>query len=348
MRNKFVCLLFAASFSLVSMAQDGDISGTTPNAPARTITMYKMTDQIYMFEGKGGNIGIQIGEDGVLMIDSQFAEAIPEIVQLVQTLSDKPIQFLVNTHHHGDHTGGNKNMIFKGTIVYSHDNVRTRLVNQALLEESKEDNANFEKQMEKLREDGNKEIAESKAKARVEEQAKLRPKETAFPLITFSDNITFHYNGETIMVFHVHNAHTDGDALVYFTESNILHTGDVFLNGKYPFIDTKSGGNYEGYIKALGQVLGMIDDETKIIPGHGLIATKADVDFTHRMMKALLDRVSFQYISGKSREEVMAMKNLSEEYDAKGFGAGFIATERFIGLIYDHAKKKYGKLDRTK
>src|SRR5690606_31952762 len=164
------------------------------------IKTIKVSNKIYMLQGKGGNIGLSFGNDGIFMIDDQYAEGIEQIQKDIKTISKNPIQFLVNTHFHGDHTGGNAVLAQQGTIIFSQENVRTRLQGM---------------------------IAEEKKKI---------PQEI-LPVVTFSEDLTFHYNGEKIYVFHVHNAHTDGDAMVYFTDSNVLHTGDVFFNGKYPFID---------------------------------------------------------------------------------------------------------------
>lgn len=327
---------------------DGDKSGSKKPTIPRTINLITVTNNIYMFKGKGGNIGVSTGDDGVLMIDNQFAEVTPEILNLAKRLSDKPIQFLVNTHHHGDHTGGNANMINNGTIIFAHDNVRRRLTEGERIKFSQEQETAFNKNLEKLAKEGNKEKAEEKAKEGVREKGNFIPSANTYPAITFSDNMTFYYNGEKIMVFHVQKAHTDGDVLVYFTQSNVLHMGDVFFNGRYPFVDLNSGGNYNGYIKALSQVLMLIDEETKIIPGHGDLATKSDVKYSHDMMVALKNSVAYEYVSGKTREQVVANKDLTKIYDAKGFGDGFISTEKFVGLIYDITKRQYGKLKPRK
>ncbi|MCZ6595729.1 MAG: MBL fold metallo-hydrolase [Bacteroidetes bacterium] len=330
---------------IISYSQDdGDKSGSSGPSISRTINLVKVTDNIYMFKGKGGNIGVITGEDGVLMIDNQFAETTPEILNITKSLSDKPIQFLVNTHHHGDHTGGNVNMINNGTIIYAHDNVRRHLLEGERSKFAKEQETAFNKNLEKLAKNGNKEKAEAKAKEDIRNMGDFTPSANTYPAITFSDNMTFYYNGEKIMVFHVQNAHTDGDVMVYFTKSNVLHMGDVFFNGRYPFVDLNSGGNYNGYIKALSRALILIDEETKIIPGHGDLATKSDVKYSHDMMVALKNSVAYEYVSGKTKEQIIANKDLTKIYDAKGFGDGFISTEKFVGLIYDITKKQYGKL----
>ncbi|MBL4662908.1 MAG: MBL fold metallo-hydrolase [Flavobacteriaceae bacterium] len=331
--------LFLGQFS--SYSQDGDVKGTTPSNAARTASIIRVTDSIYMLKGKGGNIGISKGEDGILMIDDQFATGTEEILNLVKSLSDKPIQFLVNTHHHGDHTGGNRNMIARGTVVYAQDNARKRMIASEKNKFDKKQGAALNKLVEDLNKSGDKEKAVAKAKEKGKDMPAFVPSEHTYPMITFSKDMTFYYNGEKVMVFHVHNAHTDGDVIVYFTQSNVLHTGDVFFNGRYPYIDVKSGGSYDGYVKALSQILTLIDDETKIIPGHGELGNKGNMKYSHDMMVALKNSVSFHVLSGKTKEEVLAMNDISKEYDAAGFGDYFITTEKFIGMIYDEAKRKY-------
>jgi len=325
-----------------SYSQDGgDVKGTTPSKAPRTLTLVRVTDSIYMLQGKGGNIAVSTGVDGILMIDDKFAPSSEEITNLVSSLSEKPIQFLVNTHHHGDHTGGNKNMIAKGVVVYAHENARKRMIaNEKNAFDKKQDGV-LNKLVEDLNKSGNNEKAKEKAKEKGNDMPAFVESKNTYPMITFSDDMTFHYNGEKVMVFHIHNAHTDGDAIVYFTQSNVLHTGDIFFNGRYPYIDIKSGGNYDGNVKALSQILNLIDDETKVIPGHGNVGNKASIKYSHDMMVALKNSVSFHVLSGKTKEEILAMNELSQEYDSAGFGDFYITREKFIGMIYDEAKRKY-------
>ncbi len=346
MRTLFILSLAFFAGSIHTFAQDDKQDTSEPAGPARTISMMKVTDSIYMLKGKGGNIGLSKGEDGVLMIDNQFAAVTPELLGLVNTLTRRPVQFLVNTHHHGDHTGGNSNMLDTGTIIYAHDNARKRLLNADKRKFMEEQEAGFTELVKKLEAEGNKEKATEKAKEGYQDQPEFIPKKNTYPTITFSDDLTFHYNGEDIMVFHVHKAHTDGDALVYFTQSNVLHTGDVFFNGKYPFVDVNSGGTYDGYIDALSKVIMLIDEETKVIPGHGELGSKADVIFSRNMMVSLRDRVFYHYLDKRSKEEILSMKEITTEFDARGFGDGYISTEKFLELIYDQARRKYGVIKK--
>lgn len=337
----FLLTLFTGCFT--TQAQDTEEDAPTASVSPKTVSIVRVTDSIYMIKGKGGNIGISKGRDGVLMIDSQFAPATTEILGLIKDLSDKPVQFLVNTHHHGDHTGGNKNMIASGTVVLSQDNARKRMI-------AGEKNA-FDMEQEEvlkalvadLKKSGNDEKAKEKAKEKGKDAPAFVASKDTYPMITFSDDMTFHYNGEKVMVVHVHNAHTDGDAIVYFTESNVLHTGDIFFNGRYPYIDLKSGGSYDGCIRALAQIHALIDDDTKIIPGHGEVASKSDLKYSHDMLVALKNSISFHLLNGKTKEEVLAMKELTKEYDDAGFGDYYIKTETMVEMVYDIAKQKYPK-----
>ncbi|WGF93809.1 MBL fold metallo-hydrolase [Aequorivita marisscotiae] len=271
--------------------------------------LLKITSKIYMLQGKGGNIGLSFGNDGIFMIDDQYAEDIEEIQKDIKKISKEPIRFLVNTHFHGDHTGGNAALAETGTVIFSQLNVRDRL--QKMLKR---------------------------------ESTKIS--EVALPVVTFNDDLTFHFNGEKIYVFHVHNAHTDGDAMVYFTDSNILHTGDVFFNGKYPFIDTENGGSVKGYIAALEMATKIINEDTKIIPGHGNLGTFKDLKDTIIMLQTLYNRVATAYVNRKTEAEVLNMSDITKMYDDQGYGDGFISTEAFVKMLYSEVEKKRASIDQ--
>lgn len=268
-----------------------------------TQNVIQVTDHIYMIQDKGGNIGVSIGEDGVFMIDDQFATNIEATQQTLESLQNEPVQFLINTHHHGDHTGGNLAMAQTGAIIVSQQNVRSRLL--TMLQE----------------------------KQKLEDKALL-------PMVTFSEEVFFHFNEEQIHVFHVHNAHTDGDAMVYFMESNVLHTGDVFFKDRYPYIDLSNGGSVQGYINALSSVLMLVDEETKIIPGHGDLASIDDIKYTHSMLTDLHKKVNKLLLENKTEAEIVGMTNLTKQYDEDGYGSGFISTERMLKTIYDSITKR--------
>ena len=292
MRNR-TFLLFVLSISFLQVFSQ---SGIKESYDVKTS---EVTKGIYMLEGQGGNIGLSIGDDGIFMIDDQFARGTEEILKSIKKLSAQPISFLLNTHHHGDHTGGNVNLAEKGAIIVSHENVRGRL---AAME--KEDPKNYSKK-------------------------------NTLPIITFSEDIKFHYNGDEIFVFHVHDAHTDGDALVYFTNSNVLHTGDTFFNGGYPYIDVNSGGTLDGYINALKKITMVANQDTKIIPGHGKLATIDDVKKLLNILVTLKERISSEIKKGKTKEEIIGNTEITSNFDEQGFGDGFINSEKIRTVIYN-------------
>ncbi len=256
----------------------------------------KLTEHTYMLEGAGGNIGVSVGDDGVFVIDDQFAPLSEKILTAIKTLSDKPLKFLVNTHYHGDHSGGNQNMTNAGATIIAHDNVKKRL--------------------EAKQRDGS-----------------LKPKE-ALPIITFNDKLNITINGESVAVFHVSNAHTDGDALLYFTESNVLHTGDTYFNGRYPYIDLNSGGSVKGYIEAVKKGLMLIDEDTIIIPGHGKLSNKEAYQGFLKMLETLRTSIQKAIDEGITEDVVKADKSLTKTYDSLGFGSGFISSEKIRLTFY--------------
>lgn len=284
---KLVISLFTFSLVLTTCAQNNDV----------IITTHKLTENIYMLEGQGGNIGISVGDDGVFMIDSQFAPLTPKILEAIKKLSDKPIKFLTNTHHHGDHTGGNENITKLKTTIIAHDNVYKRLKNNP------------------------------------------KQSDAALPIITFNDKLSLYINGEQVIIFHVENAHTDGDALLYFTKSNVLHTGDTYFNGRYPYIDLNSGGNIDGYIQAVKSAMMLVDDNTKIIPGHGNQSNKSEYTTFLNMLDTLKEKVETEISNGKTEEEVASNINLTKSYDELDYGCCFISSEKMRRTLYKSLKR---------
>jgi len=262
------------------------------------IETQQLSDNVYMLTGQGGNIGVCVGDQGIFMIDDQFARLTPKILEAVKALSDKPIQFLINTHYHGDHTGGNENIAQQGAKIIAHDNVYKRL----------------------------------------SESTPATPKK-ALPVISFNDKLQLHINGEDVIVFHVENAHTDGDALLYFTQSNVLHTGDTFFSELYPYIDLDSGGSINGYIEAVKKTLILIDDDTKIIPGHGKLSNKAKYQFFLSMLEDLKTKVLAEIESGKTEEDVAANTAITKTYDDLGYSWAFINSERIRRTLYKSLKQ---------
>jgi len=261
---------------------------------------------IHMLSGQGGNIGVCVGEDGVFLIDDQFAPLTQQILAEIRKLSAAPVRFVLNTHWHGDHTGGNENLGETGAIIVAHANVRKRMSEKQFMQA-------FDRTVE--------------------------PSPTgALPVVTFDQSITFHWNGETIEVVHVPPAHTDGDSVVYFENANVVHSGDLFFNGTYPYIDTRAGGNLVGMIQGVERILERSDGKTRIIPGHGPLATRADLERYHGMLTSVRDRVAPMVRESRSRDEVIAAKPTAD-FDGD-WGAGFMQPDVWVGLVYDGFQPK--------
>ena len=260
------------------------------------IEIVPVNENIYMLKGPGGNIGVLTGEDGIFMIDDKFEVLSEKIKEKLETLSDQPVKFLVNSHHHGDHTGGNKNFQKDGTLILAHENVRKRL---------KENSTEIE----------------------------------GLPIVTFNEKMNIHINGNDIVVAHVHNAHTDGDALIYFPQGNVLHTGDTFFNGMFPYIDLKSGGSVDGDIKAAETGISLINENTKIIPGHGAIANLSEYKAYLNMLKSIRTNVQKAIEDGATEDEIIKNEKLTSEFftdqEASEF---FIDGPKIRGTFYNSLK----------
>ncbi len=258
---------------------------------------------VYMLQGRGGNIGVSVGEDGIFLVDDQFAPLTDKIVAAIREHSDRSIRFVINTHWHGDHTGGNENMGNAGATIVAHDNVRERMSVEQVME--------------------------------VFERTIPPSPKGALPVITFAESVTFHLNAVELHAFHVEHAHTDGDAIIVFRSDNTVHMGYIYFNGRYPFIDIGSGGSVDGVIAAAGKVLEMVDAETKIIPGHGPLSNKAELEAYRDMLIGVRDRVQAEIDAGKSEDEVVTA-NPTEAFDAEWTGN----KERFIRLMFKDLSSK--------
>jgi len=266
----------------------------------------KLSDNVYMMTGSGGNLGVSVGEDGVFLIDDQFAPLTPKIQAAIAKLSAKPVRFMLNTHWHFDHTGGNENLGQAGAIIVAQENVRKRLSSEGFI-------------------------------AFLGMKTQPSPA-IALPIVTFTTDVGFHLNGDDIRAFHAPNAHTDGDSVVHFVKANVVHAGDTFFNGLYPFIDASSGGSVAGVLRAADRILAMAGVKTKIIPGHGPLAAKADLKAYRDMLAAVSGNISGQIKQGKTLEQVAASKP-SAPFDAK-WGTGFLAPDKFVEMLYGNLKKK--------
>lgn len=240
------------------------------------IEISHVAGRVYMLAGAGGNIGVFTGVDGVILVDDQFAPLTDRILAAIAGISDQPIRFLVNTHFHEDHTGGNENLGAAGTLIIAHDNVRKTLSAPHFIEVINTHFPAFES--------------------------------SALPVITFSEALTFHLNGEEVHVFHAPPSHTDGDAIVYFRGSDVIHMGDVFRSRGYPIFDRRNGGSYEGLIEASDLVLAIAGNDTKIIPGHGAVSSRADLQNVRDILVAIRDRIAAAIAAGKSLEQTIAEK----------------------------------------
>ena len=258
-----ITILLLSSAQIAVAQQDWD---------AIEMTVHPIAGNVSYIQGSGGNIGLFTGDDGVFLIDDQYAPLTDKIVAAIRTVSSEPIRFLVNTHMHPDHTGGNENFGKMGTAIFGHDNVRKQMAISDYAEEP--------------------------------------------PLITFSEDMSFHINGETVHVFKTPNAHTNGDVYIKFESSNVIHTGDVYRTTSYPYIDSNNGGSFLGTIKAYDLLIEVSDADTKIVPGHGVVSNVADVRAFRDMMLVIRDRVAAAIRDGKSLEEAQAA-GLTKEYDER-------------------------------
>jgi cyclase len=289
---------------------------TAPSAPAPAppqrdfstveIKTEKVADGVYMLTGAGGNIGVSVGADGVLIIDDQFAPLTEKIKAAIAALTDKPIKFLLNTHYHGDHTGGNENLGNAGVVIVAQDNARKRLSLDQV----------------------------NPSNGRVTPAAPY----AALPVITFNDTLSFHMNGDSIVVFHVAPAHTDGDAIVRFTRGNVVHMGDCLFNGRYPVIDVPAGGSIDGMIAAAERVLPTLAADTKLIPGHGPLADQAALQAFHDMLVGVRNKIRPLVKAGKTADEIVAARPTAA-FDAR-WAPDSTSGARFTRVVVSDLSRK--------
>lgn len=286
-------------------AQEAGQAKPNPRVEADEDVQIKATHvagNVYMLEGRGGNIGVSAGADGILMIDDQFAPLAPKIRAAIMDIAKnrgkvpETIAFLINTHHHGDHTGGNPEFGKEARIV-AHANVRRRL------------------------------STTTQARGRTIEPIA----ESGWPVITYEQGLSLHWNGEEVKVTHLPAGHTDSDSVVLFTESKVLHMGDHFFNGRFPFVDLDSGGDVEGYIRNVGHVLEMAPEGVTIIPGHGPLAKIDDLRAYHQMLVATADIVRKGIAAGKTLDQLQAA-GLPAQYAS--LGSGFVKADTWIATIH--------------
>ncbi len=267
------------------------------------VTSTRLADNVHMLVGSGGNIGLMVGSDAVFVVDDQFAPLTPKILAAIKAITPQPVRFVLNTHWHFDHTGGNENMGQAGALIFAHENVRKRMSTDQFIEAFK-----------------------------LKQPASPRG---ALPVVTFTDTVSFHLNGDSVVVFHVAPAHTDGDAMVMFTKANVVHTGDVFVSAGFPFVDRSSGGTIHGIIAATEHLLTVTDAQTKIIPGHGPLADRTRLKAYHDMLVVMRDRMRKEIAAKHTVDQVLASK-ITAEYDTEWPNG----RERFLRILFQELSAK--------
>ena len=263
----------------------------------------QVSGNVYMLIGAGGNIGLAVGDDAVFIVDDQYAPLTRKVLDAIAAITPRPVRFVVNTHWHFDHVGGNEQLGESGVLIVAHDNVRKRMSVDGFVEA---------------------------LNARVPASP---PK--ALPVVTFTDAVTFHINGDSVSATHVPPAHTDGDAIVHFRKANVIHMGDTFHNAGLPFVDLSSGGSLQGIIDAADRVIAMSNAETKIIPGHGPLADRARLRVYRDMVVALRDRIRAEIAAGKTVDQILAAK-ITAQYE-RDFPGGH---ERFVRLAFQEMSRR--------
>ena len=296
--TKTIALALLAASPLLFSGCSEVVAQPTDRFAKVEIKVQPLGDGVAVLFGAGGNIGVSYGPDGTVLIDDQFAPLTPKIQTAIAELGADPVKYLINTHWHGDHSGGNENFGKAGALIMAHDHVRERMLG---IQESGRGND------------------------------PASPKE-ALPTVTYHNGIKLHLNGDTVQVKHMKHGHTDGDSIVFWKKANVLHMGDLFFNKvTLPFIDLKSGGSARGVLAAAEKALKIVDDETKIIPGHGPMANKADLIAYRDMLKSVIDAVEKAQAAGKSLEQVQAMKP-AEQWD--GNPKAFIKGDAFVEAVF--------------
>lgn len=296
-KSKFRIILTCALASLMASLPALSLAQEKPVEYTATL----LSPTVTMIKGRGGNIAVSAGEDGVFIIDDQLQPLTDQLLAAIRKISDQPIRFVINTHYHGDHVGGNETIGKSGAVIIAHDNIRLRM--------SRDEFNNF-----------------------MGETTPAWPKE-ALPVVTFNDRVTLHLNGEPVAVTHVPHGHTDGDSIIYFPISNVLHMGDDYFNGLYPYIDLDGGGSIQGMIDAVELGMELSNSETQIIPGHGPLSDLAGLTAYHDFLVAARDNVQALIDQGMSLEQTVAA-NPTAEWD-EALGKVWITPEQLTIFIYN-------------
>ena len=285
--------------ALIALLLPAAVAAAQTNYDTIQVRAQLLSRNVYVLTGAGGNIGLSVGDDAAFLVDDQFAPLTPKILAAIAAITPKPVRFVVNTHWHFDHTGGNENLGRAGALVLSSANARKRLSTGGLIEHLR----------------------------RTEPPAPPG----ALPVVTITDSVTLHLNGDEIVAFQVAPAHTDGDVVVHFTKANVVHMGDAYVTPRYPFIDLSSGGNVNGSIAVADRVLSVCNAETKIIPGHGPVSDCAALKKWRDMLYTIRERVRTAMQAGKTLDEIKAAKPTAE-FDASNRGS--IQPDDFVAFVY--------------
>jgi cyclase len=291
------CLWWMAA---VAAAQAPDVSKIEFRAE-------RLAPNLHALYGSGGNLAVLTGPDGPLLIDSELVELTPKLRGAVALLADTPVRFVVNTHFHFDHAGGNAPLGRGGAVILAHDNVRRHLTGKQVIDVG----------------------------VKIETEPTARE---GLPVVTFADGLTLHVNDEKVTVKHVAHAHTDSDAFVFFEKANVLHTGDLFMSLGYPFVDGPNGGSTAGLIAAFDQALALCNEQTRVIPGHGALATTAELRTYRDLVFTVRQRVQALVRKGRTQEQVVAA-GLTREYDER-WGKGFVNPQIFVQRMYVEAMRE--------
>jgi glyoxylase-like metal-dependent hydrolase (beta-lactamase superfamily II) len=290
-------VLLTAAFAALSVA----LPAAAQDFSKVQVESTQVAEGVYALKGAGGNLGLVVGQDRAFLIDDQYAPMVPKIKAAIAAITDKPVSFVLNTHWHGDHTGGNEAFAEAGALVVAHDNVRTRLSSDQFV-------------------------------AAFDSTVPAAPK-AALPVVTFNDQVTFHVGGHTVKVMHIPSAHTDGDAIVHLAEVDVIHTGDLVFYGLYPVVDYSNGGSLQGMAEATARLLAMSDQDTRFIPGHGpVVIGRAEIAEYLEMLRVVHARLDKLIGEGKTLEQVLAAKPTAE-FDAK-WGQGFLPPDRWVRINY--------------
>jgi glyoxylase-like metal-dependent hydrolase (beta-lactamase superfamily II) len=293
MRFLLLVTLFLASINSTS-AQDKAVEFTT----------FQLSDTVYMLTGSGGNVGISAGEDGLYIIDDQVKPVTSQLLQAIRKISNQPIRFVINTHYHGDHTGGNETIGGAGAVIIAHDNIRKRMTTGQVSTFMQSTTPPYAGQ--------------------------------ALPLVTFNDRMSLHLNGETATAYYVANGHTDGDSIMHFPVSNVIHMGDMYFNTLYPYVDLDAGGSIQGMVVAADLALSMADESTRIIPGHGPLAMAEDLKNYRDFLIKASTNVQALIDQGMNLQQIIAAKP-TEEWD-EALGKTWIIPAQFVTFIYNSLK----------